>query len=652
MKADMKDELLIYVVRTVGHFLIYAHNLTLWAESRGLGVTFCGPRSTVYHQWHRDNPAVKFLDAEEFLGYNLSTTDDETIVRELFNEDRAAGQIDALCSLQKSLQPRITALVNTDDFIFNYPFEVEDCRFATPTYGIVTFGNRNRYTGFDEIYSWRLRWLIQNRGPFTRLLTVDEFQIVNEDPEQQYLGYLPDPYRKFSEVIGIEDTPAPGAEALLRFLDKSDCYVLPIAGKFDDRKNALFLLDLAGDFPDFNYAIIGSRVPSAANDPHIDTTIDDLFAQGRLHANFGFVDGRLFDLLFNHPNVPFAALPYEAHYGSSGVHLHALEHGKPCLVPDNGLMARRTLNAKLGLVFKHGDQGDFKHSLEKMLACKDDFSPTIARFMNSFTRDSLFDAFDYAFGMRDTPFPLPDWVHTVEPLLPKDAYFTPYQHALEAGYSGDYGKALTFLEHGLKLAKGHPSMLFRKMLFLLSSGCVDEAAAMVSGLRDNSEVRHFVISMARFLRNKIDGFPYADPSRVLRRILFPLARTVEEFQELGAACASLQAYEMGQQAFCRALKLDSTRDDIRLNLSDILRYQGDYAASLQVLEDLERLSPKAPGIHCKRGQVYFEQGMAKEARKELHMALQGASEEHSALIQRYLIKLNETDGARRVIQVP
>ena len=637
----MKEELLIYVVRTVGHFLIYAHNLTLWAESRGFGVTFCGPRNTVYHQWHRDNPAVEFLDAEELLGYNLSTTDDETIVRELFSEDRAAGQIDALRALQKRIQPHITALVNTDDFIFNHPFEVEAARFATPTYGIVTFGNRNRYTGFDEIYSWRLRWLIQNRGPFTRLLTVDEFQIVNEDPEQRYLCYLPDPYRKFSDAIGIEDTPVPGAEALVRFLDKTGGYVLPIVGRFDDRKNALFLLDLAKDFPDLSYAIVGSRVPSASNDPRIDTTIDDLSAQGRLHANFGFVDARLFDLLLSHPNVPFAALPYEAHYGSSGIHLLALEHGKPCLVPDNGLMARRTLNAKLGLVFKHGDQDDFKHSFEQMLVCKDGFASTIARFMISFTKDSLFDAFDYAFGMRDKPFPLPDWVDAAEPLLPKDAYFTPYQHALESGYSGDYGKALVFLEQGLKLAKGHPPMLFRKMLFLLSTGCVDEAAAMVSGLRDNPEVRHFVISTARFLRNKIDSFPYADPSLVLRRILFPLAQTVEEFQELGGACASFKAYEMGQQAFCQALKLDPTRDDIRLNLSDILRYQGDYAASMQVLEDLERLSPKAPGIHFKRGQVYFEQKMPKEARKELNEALREASEEHFAPIQRYLTKLSE-----------
>jgi len=646
LTADMKDELLIYVVRTVGHFLIYAHNLTLWAESRGLGVTFCGPRNTVYHQWHRDNPAVEFLDAEELLGYNLSTTDDATIVRELFNEDRTAGQIDVLYALQKRLQPRITALINTDDFIFNHTFEVADNQFTTPTYGIVTLGNRSRYTGFDEIYSWRLRWLIQNRGPFTRLFTVDEFQIVNEDPEQRYLAYLPDPYRQFSDSRGIEDSPVLGAEALVRFLDKTGGYVLPIIGKFDDRKNALSLLDLARDFPDLSYAIVGSRVPSAANDPRIDTTIDDLFAQGRLHANFGFVDGRLFDLLLSHPSVQFAALPYDAHYGSSGIHLLALEHGKPCLVPDNGLMARRTLNAKLGLVFKHGNQDDFKHSLEKMLVCEDDFRSTIARFMNSFSKDSLFDAFDYAFGMSDKPFPLPYWVGATEPLLPKDAYFRPYQHALEAGYSGDYGKALAFLGKALKLAKGHPLLLFRKMLFLLSSGCVDEAAAMISGLRDNSEVRHFVISMARFLRNKIDSFPYADPSLVLRRILYPLAQTVEEFQEIGGACASFKAYEMGEQAFCQALKLDPTRDDIRLNLSDILRYKGDYAASLQVLEDLERSSPKAIGIHYKRGQVYFEKGMLKDARNELEKALDGLSDDHSGSIQRYIIKLNEKIDAR------
>jgi len=180
----------------------------------------------------------------------------------------------------------------------------------------------------------------------------------------------------------------------------------------------------------------------------------------------------------------------------------------------------------------------------------------------------------------------------------------------------------------------------------LSSGCVDEAAAMISGLRDNSEVRHFVISMARFLRNKIDSFPYADPSLVLRRILYPLAQTVEEFQEIGGACASFKAYEMGEQAFCQALKLDPTRDDIRLNLSDILRYKGDYAASLQVLEDLERSSPKAIGIHYKRGQVYFEKGMLKDARNELEKALDGLSDDHSGSIQRYIIKLNEKIDAR------
>lgn len=152
--------ILLFNLRNVGHFTVYCHNLTLWALSRGMKVVYCGldAESTEYHTYFCDHPAVRFLDARRFLELGMGRLSDTTVLARLCKGEGLERQVRALRMLQKDFSPAATVLLQADEFFFNYPLEhVKSSLFAGPTYGILTFGHRDRYTAHDEKYSWRLR---------------------------------------------------------------------------------------------------------------------------------------------------------------------------------------------------------------------------------------------------------------------------------------------------------------------------------------------------------------------------------------------------------------------------------------------------------------------------------------------------------------
>ena len=80
-----------------------------------------------------------------------------------------------------------------------------------------------------------------------------------------------------------------------------------------------------------------------------------------------------------------AVLPYEGHYGSSGVMIQALQAGLPVLVPDDGLMARRVSDHQIGLVYRHGDSSDLIAKYERLRASgADRWGESIKCFLRRF----------------------------------------------------------------------------------------------------------------------------------------------------------------------------------------------------------------------------------------------------------------------------
>jgi len=66
--------------------------------------------------------------------------------------------------------------------------------------------------------------------------------------------------------------------------------------------------------------------------------------------------------------APAIVLPYRHHLGSSGVMLQTLAAGRPVLVPDVGLVARRVCNHRLGAVYDPSDDEDLDRRVDNMWA--------------------------------------------------------------------------------------------------------------------------------------------------------------------------------------------------------------------------------------------------------------------------------------------
>lgn len=618
--------LLLFTLRNVGHFTVYCHNLTLWALSRGWEVAYCGldAEGTAYHVRFRDHPQVRFLDARGPLGLGNEPLDDAAVLERLCRaEGGAERQAAALRQVQRELAPTATVLLQADEFLFNHPLERSGPDlFAAPTWGVLTFGHRDRYTACDEKYAWRLRRVLRDRGPFAGLLTIDEYHAAAVDPDQRYLVHLPDPYRPVREEgeAGAGEPGLPDAALLRRFLDSDPRPVLPVAGKFDARKNNLWLLEEVLARPGLRCAVLGERAPGPEQDGRIDALLAELEGQGRLFCRFGFAPHGLFDILFSSPRVEFAAFPYLAHYGSSGIQLMAAEHGKPSLVPDNGLMGRRVRDAGLGLLFRHGDREDFRRQFGRLQAgeARGDAADHAA-FAAAFGRESRFAALDHAFGGQAAPPPLPAWTRP-RPGGGAGEYLDLANQALDLAHRGETAAGLARLDAALALAPGHGSLLLRRFALLLRSG--DAAACRAAwnraldagGIAD--ETGFLVQRLMEYLRDLPPGQGVYDEGLLLG-LLRHLALGPEELRGLGGLLAARGAYPEAEAAFVRALAADPGRGDIRLNLSDVLRFAGRLAASHAALDELARRSPDAPGLWCKRGQVLAAEGRTDEARAAL-----------------------------------
>lgn len=102
-------------------------------------------------------------------------------------------------------------------------------------------------------------------------------------------------------------------------------------------------------------------------------------------------------------------LPYQHHYGSSGIMLQALHVGRPVLVPDNGLMGCRVRTHGLGLTYRHGDWEDMRQKSRILAASPaETYDTAIKEFMRYFSQEHVEAALSLAFGSDACPVSLPN----------------------------------------------------------------------------------------------------------------------------------------------------------------------------------------------------------------------------------------------------
>ncbi|OGR36613.1 MAG: hypothetical protein A2051_08320 [Desulfovibrionales bacterium GWA2_65_9] len=644
--------LLIHNLFNYGHFLVYADTLTQWALARGFRVTLMG-RGLEGTQYQR-----RYLGAEqvEILDMGPSERLDQQRA-DLSKADLATQAFAELLEAQRELRPEAAILLSTDEFIFHAgELLAPDFTFPAPTVGLVTFGHRDCYLGFKDLYAARLDQLLAARRPFSSVLTLDEYQVAALDSGEEHLVFLPDIYAdppdwaEGQKISGQSDTAlaTADAEALRMFLDHVQGSVLPLLGKLDQRKNALWTLRAVNGTPEACCVVLGQRV-SCPDDAEIDALLERLTAQGRAFVRQGYVPEALFRLTLGHARTAFLPLPYSCHYGSSGLQLQALAAGKPTLVPDVGLMALRVQAHGLGLCYGHGDEQDFRRAFAELLAQgPEPYADALRRFMACFTPEARSAQLDRAFGLARQEGTL---LARLTAVAHGDGERTALlRQGLSLGHAGRAQEALTLFDRALALRPGDAAALLRKALTLHALDRREEADEAMRHCLDSGGTKEFDFVLRAQLdlvmerlgagdkpgalerlaatlrlapadgnRNPVPGEAVADESPIEQLLNFrwqcPWFSAVA-WQRIGAALAQTGRHEASVRAFRKALTLAPDEHDFRLNISDVLRYAKRYDDSEAVLGELAALAPEYPGLHHKRGQVLFERGLLNEALAE------------------------------------
>lgn len=645
--AEPTDRILIVNDHRFGHFTVYAANLAEWALSRGLGAVFYGRdfKGAPHHRRYASDPRVAFL--ERPAGEGASCRD--------------------IIDLQKRLKPLLAVLVNADELFFE-SMEIMEPSFAfpRPTYAVSTFGGREYYTCLDEAYTVKLNALTARGGPFAGVLTLDEHHAARTGPGSERVFFLPDMFRE-AAPLEVSELPEEAREDLARlkaFLDSEKTPVIPLTGKLDRRKSPDWILRLVAKTPGLACAVIGERVADPAMDDELDALLGRLQAEGRLFSRQTFSTRHFFDALLSHPRVRFLPLPYRRHYGSSAVALQGLEHGKPVLAPDQGLLARRIADHGLGLTYRPGDFDDFQAAFTALLEQgPTPYGPACRRFMAAFSDAALFAALDEAFGFTLRP------VGVVSALADKPRPLSPAgvaaRRAQDAALDHRDEEALAALDEALALAPGHGGLMLQRIALAWRAGRFTEAAGQLSaclaaGFED--EVRFLFGLALDAVRDRLraDGreagllaadrlfriIPGLNGSRAAWEEITRLSEAAAasfldagSWREMGCLLAAAGQYPASEAAFHKALDIDPAFHACRLNLSDVRRYGKRHESALEVLDELARIAPDTPGLHCKRGQVFFETGRTAEAKAEFE-AEQGGST-FRAMAEDYLRKLRE-----------
>jgi len=416
--------ILLYDPLIMGHHLVYAENFTDWALARGLRVTFCGChyQDSFFYRRFANHPQVDFLELDP--GLFAHKADFARVAGEigetafyydrirplLFDDDGPAIQLEFVKSLQRRLKPDLTLLLYGDEMWRLWEgMAREGGAFEGPTYLWLLYAG-GQYYDPKGLFTRDIRPFLGGQRLFLGVATCDEYQVGRVDPEGRTLSYVPDPYRR---LAGAEAEPLAGSEAqrleeLDRFLQGGDGPILLVPGLLEARKNASWLLELAGRGDDFSLVALGRRNLPGAAEKEAQAVFGRLEAAGRLFSVSSYVPECFIDRAMASPRVRMLPLPYRRHDLSSGIQLMALRHGLPCLVPDNGLMARRTLEHGLGGVFAHESVEAFRQAAPAVLDCpREDFTPACESFASHFSREAFFAGADRFLGFAPDAAPDP-----------------------------------------------------------------------------------------------------------------------------------------------------------------------------------------------------------------------------------------------------
>lgn len=391
----MNKVFLLHDPTTIGHHLVYAENFIDWALNRGYTVKFSSVDLSGTYIYKKFTSA-QYKDRVEFLTFDMPGDE----VLRFYRENGRRLQVRHIRRLQRRLRPEIT-LFQYGDYMWPQWNRMSDLgeKFLSPTYMLLIRGNESYYIDKETYYSVALKRQLQKESLFEGIITLDEYQ-VGAAGRSGHFHFLPDPFMPMqSERESLTHHEQELMDRVGQFLVQTGRKpIILFIGAVVGRKNIHWLLEAAYKNPNYCYMQLGVVYGKRAYNEETARFISHLKRDGRYLEISEFLPNILFVRILKSLRVKFMLLPYEDHYGSSGIQLMALKFRKPVLVPEHGLMGRRVRDNGLGLTFKNSSKEDFFAKL-KILMTQDPaaYKTNIDAFMKGFSKKALYKRLDEVF---------------------------------------------------------------------------------------------------------------------------------------------------------------------------------------------------------------------------------------------------------------
>jgi glycosyltransferase involved in cell wall biosynthesis len=236
-------------------------------------------------------------------------------------------------------------------------------------------------------------WRLMNGGWFRQVLLLDEYlhaKLRASHPHAPFY-FLP------------ETCPAPGkidrASARERLgVPPTACVFLFYGGSYRRKRLDLAVAAMEGQPANSRaFLLCMGRQP---DDPALARDLERLRAAGRACSLNRYVSLEEEELGFAASD--FVLLPYQKHFGSSGVLTQAVARGLPVVASDEELIGRRVKERGMGLLFKSGDAAALRARIEEAVAMGEDERARLSRaalqYAAACTRAAFRDALLLAVG--------------------------------------------------------------------------------------------------------------------------------------------------------------------------------------------------------------------------------------------------------------
>ncbi len=399
--VDIK-KVLIFCPDISGHRQVYSCVLAQWLLEQGAEVLLISGKN-------EDDFPLTIISTLSSRNSNFQYIELNAI-SSLLQAQRSL--VDILVGIEKSWEPTLTLFPTGDEIrsplkglgnVKNNSKQI--CRVAifirnTWFYRKKTFGDylvspiKN-----GRHFLWRIKESVWFKKKLWKELGINFAYYINPEFKSHATDrffYIPDIYKAwgFYEDQNSEDVSKLSADySDFLSINREKDVVLYYGGRAA-RRGYDVLLSLSLRNTDTVFVDCGRDTSDSDYKEDINVLAATLDKEGRLFKrDIPFMlENEFVGMLFN--SVKYILLPYSEHYGSSGILLQAMEHGKPVVTPDIGQMRYWVENYKIGLTYKHNNLIDFENKFYEMQKTYKHFIPNTFSLIHTFDINHINEVLD------------------------------------------------------------------------------------------------------------------------------------------------------------------------------------------------------------------------------------------------------------------